>query len=93
MGGSALKASGNGTPEQCVDNLLRTFRGEVPYERIKGLNPRTIDRPSEESKADIQQDADWLIGTYEPRVTIDSVTIGVADDTGTLLITADVKNK
>ena len=31
-----MKASGNGAPEICVQNLLKTIRGEVPYERIKG---------------------------------------------------------
>ena len=30
-----MKASGNGAPEICVQNLLKTIRGEVPYERIK----------------------------------------------------------
>ena len=33
-----MKASGNGAPEICVQNLLKTIRGEVPYERIKGLS-------------------------------------------------------
>lgn len=26
-----MKASGNGAPEICVQNLLKTIRGEVPY--------------------------------------------------------------
>ena len=33
-----MKASGNGTPQTCVQNLLKTTRGEVPYERIKGID-------------------------------------------------------
>ena len=36
-----MKASGNGTPQTCVQNLLKTTRGEVPYERIKGID-RTL---------------------------------------------------
>ena len=87
-----MKANGNGTPEQCVDNLLKTFRGEVAYDRIKGLNPRTIDRPISDSRVHIMQDADWLIGTYEPRVTVESINVTTAEETGVLLIMADVKS-
>ena len=39
-----MKASGNGTPETCVQNLLKTIRGEVPYERLKGIDRTLIDR-------------------------------------------------
>lgn len=88
-----MKASGNGTPEQCVDNLLKTFRGEVPYERVKGLDPRMIDRPIVESEPDIQQDADWLLYTYEPRVTVNGINVSSAGDSGELNITADIKVK
>ena len=28
-----MKASGNAAPETCVQNLLKTIRGEAPYER------------------------------------------------------------
>ena len=42
-----MKASGNGAPEICVQNLLKTIRGEVPYERIKGIDRTLIDKPSE----------------------------------------------
>ena len=41
-----MKASGNAAPETCVQNLLKTIRGEVPYERIKGIDRTLIDRPS-----------------------------------------------
>lgn len=88
-----MKASGNGAPEQCVDNLLKTFRGEVPYERVKGLDPRTIDCSIEESKLDIQQDADWLLNTYEPRVAVNGINVSSTSDSGALNITADIKVK
>ena len=41
-----MKASGNGAPEICVQNLLKTIRGEVPYERIKGIDRTLIDKPT-----------------------------------------------
>ena len=40
-----MKASGNAAPETCVQNLLKTIRGEVPYERIKGIDRTLIDKP------------------------------------------------
>ena len=39
-----MKASGNAAPETCVQNLLKTIRGEVPYDRIKGIDRTLIDK-------------------------------------------------
>ena len=70
-----MRANGNGTPAVCVENLLQTVRGEVPYERIKGLDPNLIDRPASNVSADLRQDVEWLIETYEPRVEASSIAI------------------
>ena len=43
------------------------------YERIKGLDPRMIDKPITTAEPEIQQDAEWLLETYEPRVTMDGI--------------------
>lgn len=87
-----MRASGNGTPEVCANNLLRCVRGEVPYERVKGLDPRMIDRPISEAKAGIQQDAEWLISTYEPRVTVGDIHVTQDDGVaGGFIVTADVE--
>lgn len=87
-------AKGNGTPQVCVNNLLRTFRGEVPYERVKGLGPRIIDRPMVTGNAELRQDADWLIDTYEPRAAIKSITMAQLDTVnGGFLITAEIEEK
>lgn len=74
-----MKASGNGDVALCVENLLRIIRGENPYERLKGLNGRHIDRPALDAQAEILQDAEWLIEHYEPRAKIESIDI-VEDD-------------
>lgn len=65
-----MKAHRNGAPETCAANLLRIVRGEVPYDRVRGRDPALIDRPGniDESIADIE----WLLETYEPRVSIES---------------------
>lgn len=78
----------------CAGNLLRMVRGEVPYERVKGLNPRLVDRPLSEAEAEIQQDAEWLLETYEPRVTVKGVSVAPSDaPNGGFAVTADISEK
>lgn len=89
-----MRAKGNGAPQICANNLLRLFRGEVPYERVKGLDPRIIDRPIATASAQLRQDADWLIDTYEPRAEITDLHVasnGTAS--GGLTVTADIKER
>lgn len=86
-----MRANGNGTPAVCADNLLKIVRGEVPYERVKGLDPRLVDRPLVEAEAELQQDAEWLISTYEPRVAVQSIQVEQQEGvTGGFAVTADV---
>lgn len=70
-----MKASGNGDPMQCVSNLIRIVRGENPYERCKGLDPRLIDKPYSISDEAIRKDVLWNIRTYEPRVNVEKINI------------------
>lgn len=86
-----MKPQGNGVPKVCAENLLKITRGEVPYERIKGLDPRLIDRPHSVAGAEAQHDAEWLLETYEPRVRVNSISISQdAGVDGGLTVTADV---
>lgn len=86
-----MRATGNGAVDVCANNLLRITRGEVPFERVKGLDPRMIDRPMSETEGAIRQDAEWLLNTYEPRVTVNAINIDQATgiDAG-FIVTADV---
>ena len=89
-----MRASGNGTPGVCANNLLRITRGEVPYERVKGLGPQLIDRPYSITNAELQQDAEWLLETYEPRVDVTSIKIDPSNAlTGGFTVTADINEK
>ena len=89
-----MRATGNGAPQVCVNNLLRTFRGEVPFERVKGLDPRMIDRPILASDAQLRQDADWLVETYEPRAKVKTVTVEQsAAINGGFVITAEIEDR
>lgn len=70
-----MKGSGNGDVALCAQNLLRIFRGENPYERIKGINARSLDKPTLDAEAAILQDAEFCIENYEPRAQIDSLNV------------------
>lgn len=89
-----MRSKGNGNPEICAQNLLKITRGEVPYERIKGLDPRFIDRPHSIAEAEVQQDAEWLIETYEPRVNVNAINVEASDaSAGGFIVTADISEK
>ena len=89
-----MMAKGNGAPEVCANNLLQLFRGEVPYERVKGLDPRIIDRSALIANARLRQDADWLIDTYEPRAAITSISVAPSDTvSGGFLVSAEIESK
>ena len=66
-----MKAHGNGRPETCASNLLRIVRGEVPFDRVRGRDGALVDRPNATDEA--SADAEWLLKTYEPRVSVKSV--------------------
>lgn len=68
-----MKAHGNGSPEVCASNLLRIVRGEVPFDRVKGRDGALVDQPNVSDEA--IADAEWLLETYEPRVTVEGVDI------------------
>lgn len=69
--------SGNGQPKKCIENLLSIVRGEIPFDRVRGLDARLIDSPSETAKAEFEQDARWNVKTYEPRINVDTVKFDV----------------
>lgn len=89
-----MRANGNGAPELCANNLLRMMRGEVPFERVKGLDPRLVDKAMTDAQTEIEADAEWVIGTYEPRVQFNGVSISKADaQSGGFIVTANITKK
>lgn len=89
-----MKATGNGAPNVCANNLLRLVRGEVPYERVKGLDPQIIGRPVMIGNAQLRQDADWLVETYEPRAVIKSISVDQEEiASGGFTVTAEIEER
>ncbi|OUO32344.1 early E1A protein [Olsenella sp. An293] len=76
-----MLSTGNSAPQVCALNLLRTFRGEVPYARTKGIDRSLIDIPATKSWR-VDADAEWVIDSYEPRVTLDEVRMAASADAG-----------
>ena len=66
----------------------------MPYERVKGLDPRLIDRPSRDAEIEAQQDATWLIEAYEPRAVVNGITM-TADEAaaGGFVVQADITER
>ena len=88
-----MKASGNGTPQTCVQNLLKTTRGEVPYERIKGIDRSLIDQPSETAAPELAAEVEFAVETYEPRVKLTDVElVALAAEVGGFEINASIDN-
>lgn len=87
-----MKAHGNGTPETCASNLLRIVRGEVPYDRVRGRDGSLVDQPNVTEEA--TADAEWLLETYEPRVTVESAeTVAEAPISGDFATLVNFKRK
>ncbi len=73
-----MKKSGNGTPETCAHNILRTVRGEVPFERTMGVSGSLIDQPAVLVVNEAETDALRQLEIFEPRIHADRV--GVTTD-------------
>lgn len=82
---------GNSEPERCAQNLLRITRGEVPYDRIRGIDGHIIDSPAVAVVPEFKDDATWMLNTYEPRVEVDSVTVDADSKTGEFKLSANFK--
>lgn len=88
-----MKASGNGTPAQCVQNLLLLHRAEVAFDRLRGIDTRIFDKPASTAESELRENALWLIQTYEPRVDASSIDITVIQgESGDYKITANIQD-
>lgn len=74
-----MKAHGNGTPQQCAENLIRIARGEIPFDRLRGVDATLTDTPSITAAPQYQEDIHWLLETYEPRLAGESLDV-IAED-------------
>ena len=75
-----MLSQGNGNAEVTSQNLIKIIRGEVPYDRIRGIDVSYIDRPVEIVKDDVENDVIETLEDYEPRVDIQDVNLEQTSD-------------
>jgi phage baseplate assembly protein W len=85
-----MKSEGNSNVQVCIDNLLKTIKGEVPYARDKGIEGGIVDMPLDEAEVELAASADECIDTYEPRVDIEDIDVNVLTENGNLTYDVDV---
>lgn len=86
-----MLSSGNSNTAVCVNNLLKISRGEVPYERLKGVNFSGIDGPATTASEELTADLEWMLGVYEPRAVVDNISITPTDaQNGQFTISAEI---
>ena len=74
-----MLSKGNSDIAVCVNNLLKISRGEVPYERLKGVNFSLLDGPASTAGQEMIEDIEWMLSIYEPRAKVDGVQL-IPDD-------------
>ena len=86
-----MLSKNNSNPAVCVNNLMQIARGEVPYDRVKGISFAQLDVPIAQATDEIVEDAEWMLDTYEPRAEIDSIEVTPTDaQNGHFAITAKI---
>ena len=86
-----MLSKNNSNPAVCVNNLIQIARGEVPYDRVKGISFAQLDKPIAQSADEIVEDTKWMLDTYEPRAEIESVEVTPTEvSNGHFAITAKI---
>lgn len=89
-----MLSKGNGSPQVCVLNLIRMTRGECPFSRVKGIDPRHFSRPALVEKEPLMADIEWLIETFEPRANTKNIDLAdLAAQAGDFAVNTTVEVK
>lgn len=68
-----MKSTGNGTPQTCLQNILRMRRGEVRLDYMRGIDPSITDKPVTEAVPLLRANGYWLAANYEPRIVLNGI--------------------
>ncbi|WP_041272382.1 hypothetical protein [Desulfitobacterium hafniense] len=77
-------AKGSKRKAQNVLNLINTWRYDVAYNRVMGLNPDILEKPFPIASALYVADIYRLIHEYQPDVTVKDVQIKSIDPNGNI---------
>lgn len=76
-----MRKNGNSRPDVCANNILSTIRGEVAYERVKGVDGRLHGQPMNTAASEAQTDAERQLEIFEPRIDVDHIEV-TGDESG-----------
>jgi phage baseplate assembly protein W len=65
---------------QNVQNLLNTYRYEIPFHRTMGLPGSLIDRPINVQEAEARVEISQMISMYEPRANVKDIRFSIGGD-------------
>ena len=65
-----MKSKNNSDPYVCAEHLLKTERGEVPGDILRGLPGELIDRAENRAKPTLNRAVRFCIENYEPRIQV-----------------------
>lgn len=85
-----MRSTENSAVQVCIENILKTFKTEIPYARNKGINHETLDLPMDEVEQQLIEDGELAIEGYEPRVDVDDIEIDTFSDNGTFKYKVEV---
>lgn len=88
-----MKAHGNSSKKTCALNVLSIVRGEAPYARTKGVDPRTRDGSADEQRELTLADARNIVDLFEPRVQYGAVEVSGNAQTGDLNFIINMSGK
>lgn len=75
---------------QNVKNLIMTRKGEVPFDRRRGVNPELFDLPIDEVNLQLEPELDRVL-IWEPRATLVHADAEIDEDTMDVRIRAIVE--
>lgn len=75
--------SGNSKVQVCAGNLIRTFQGEVPYEREMGIDPDIVDDRANAASYLIADSVNKCFDRYEPRINTEDIDVNTILEDGT----------
>jgi hypothetical protein len=90
---TALNWSAKGTERkiQNVMNIIRTYKGEVAYNRSLGISSEIIDKPIDEVRAIMAEDLASNIEQNVCHVRISALSVDVVTETGDISITVSIE--
>lgn len=74
-----MLSNGNSNAEITARNLIKTYRGEVPYDRIRGIDGSFTDKPISKVIDNIDNDVRETIEEYEPRADVIDVAVSLSN--------------